>query len=80
MHCLLSHLQYFVRGRAFDDKKPVTFNQPWTPEEQRRLEELLVQFPSEDVEMERWKKIAAALGNRTPIQVGLVLIYLHLYR
>jgi len=61
--------QYFVRGRAFDEKKPVTFNQPWTPEEQRRLEELLVQFPSEDVEMERWKKIAAALGNRTPIQV-----------
>ena len=37
--------------------------------EQRRLEELLVQFPSEDVEMERWKKIAAALGNRTAIQV-----------
>ena len=32
-------------------------------------EELLVQFPSEDVEMERWKKIATALGNRTPIQV-----------
>lgn len=61
--------QYFVRGRAFDEKKPVTFNQPWTPEEQRRLEELLVQFPSEDVEMERWKKIATALGNRTPIQV-----------
>ena len=49
----------------------MTFNQPWTPEEQRRLEELLVQFPSEDIEMERWKKIAAALGNRTPIQVGL---------
>jgi hypothetical protein len=35
--------QFFVRGRAFDEKKPVTFNQPWTPEEQRRLEELLVQ-------------------------------------
>ena len=49
----------------------MTFNQPWTPEEQRRLEELLLQFPSEDVEMERWKKIAAALGNRTPIQVGV---------
>ena len=72
----MSHLQYFVRGRAFDDKKPVTFNQPWTPEEQRRLEELLVQFPSEDVEMERWKKIATALGNRTPIQVDLIYIHL----
>jgi len=29
----------------------------------------LHEFPSEDVEMERWKKIAARLGNRTPIQV-----------
>jgi hypothetical protein len=29
----------------------------------------LIEFPSEDVEMERWKKIAAALGNRTPVQV-----------
>jgi hypothetical protein len=42
---------------------------PWTPEEQRRLEQLLLDFPSEDVEMERWKKIATALGNRTPVQV-----------
>uniref|UniRef100_A0A0K2T3X7 ZZtype zinc fingercontaining protein 3like [Megachile rotundata] n=1 Tax=Lepeophtheirus salmonis TaxID=72036 RepID=A0A0K2T3X7_LEPSM len=58
-----------VRGRPFDDKKPRTFNQPWTAEEQKRLEELLIEFPSEDVEMERWKKIANALGNRTPIQV-----------
>ncbi|QQP58560.1 ZZtype zinc fingercontaining protein 3like, partial [Caligus rogercresseyi] len=41
----------------------------WTNEEQKRLEELLIEFPSEDVEMERWKKIANALGNRTPIQV-----------
>lgn len=39
-----------------------------TSEEQRRLEELLVKFPSEDVEMERWKKVAAALGNRTAVQ------------
>lgn len=61
--------QILVRGRIFDDKKPKTFNQPWTPEEQRRLQELLIEFPSEDVEMERWKKIAAALGNRTAIQV-----------
>ena len=41
----------------------------WTAEEQRRLEQLLVKFPSEDVEMERWKKIANALGNRTAVQV-----------
>lgn len=62
--------QFLVRGRVFDEKKkPKTFNQPWTPEEQKRLEELLHKFPSEDVEMERWKKIAAALGNRTAVQV-----------
>ena len=62
--------QYLVRGRLFDGKtKPKTFNQPWTTDEQRRLEELLHEFPSEDVEMERWKKIAASLGNRTAIQV-----------
>ena len=34
--------QYLVRGRVFDHSKPQTFNQPWTPEEQRRLEELLI--------------------------------------
>ena len=62
--------QYLVRGRLFDGKtKPKTFNQPWTTDEQRRLEELLLEYPSEDVEMERWKKIAASLGNRTAIQV-----------
>ena len=51
------------------EKKQRSASQPWTNEEQRRLEELLLQFPSEDVEMERWKKIAKALGNRTAIQV-----------
>ena len=62
--------QYLVRGRLFDGKtKPKTFNQPWTTDEQRRLEELLHEYPSEDVEMERWKKIAGSLGNRTAIQV-----------
>merc|ERR1712062_141309 len=61
--------QFLVRGRVFDASKPQTFNQPWTPEEQRRLEDLLLEYPSEEVEMERWKKIATCLGNRTPIQV-----------
>ena len=28
--------QFLVRGRIFDASKPQTFNQPWTPEEQRR--------------------------------------------
>ncbi|XP_015182795.1 PREDICTED: ZZ-type zinc finger-containing protein 3 [Polistes dominula] len=59
-----------VRGRAFDESKPETFNQLWTIEEQRRLEELLIEYPPEEVEMRRWTKIANALGNRTPKQVS----------
>lgn len=51
-----------VRGRAFDESKPETFNQLWTVEEQRRLEELLIEYPPEEVEMRRWTKIANALG------------------
>nr|CAH0101673.1 unnamed protein product [Daphnia galeata] len=58
-----------VRGREFNQKKPETFNQLWTPEEQKRLEELLVIYPPEQIEMERFRKIARALGNRTPLQV-----------
>lgn len=59
-----------VRGRVFDESKPETFNQLWTMEEQRRLEELLIEYPPEEIEMRRWTKIANALGNRTPKQVS----------
>ncbi|XP_023169961.2 ZZ-type zinc finger-containing protein 3 [Drosophila hydei] len=41
----------------------------WTNEEQRRLEQLLIEYPPEEVEMRRFGKIAKALGNRTPQQV-----------
>jgi len=58
-----------VRGREFNQKKPETFNQLWTPEEQKRLQELLIIHPHETVEMERFRKIAKDLGNRTPLQV-----------
>jgi hypothetical protein len=47
-----------------------TFNQPWTDSEQKRLEELLETHPSQEVEMDRWKKIAEQLGNRNPIQAS----------
>ena len=40
-----------------------------------RLENLLVEYPPEEVEAKRWSKIAEALGNRTPIQVTKVLVY-----
>lgn len=56
-------VKILVRGRAFDETKPETFNQLWTFEEQKRLEELLVEYPPEDVEMRRWTKIARALGK-----------------
>lgn len=44
--------------------------QLWTCEEQRRLEELLIEYPPEPVEMRRFAKIARALGNRTVRQVA----------
>ncbi|KAL5012453.1 hypothetical protein ScPMuIL_011004 [Solemya velum] len=59
-----------VRGRLKDDSKSSTFNKLWTQEEQCRLEELLVQYPPEEVEAKRWQKIASALGNRTLQQVA----------
>lgn len=59
-----------VRGRIFDQSKPETFNQLWTCEEQRRLEQLLIEYPVEPIEMRRFAKIAHALGNRTAQQVA----------
>jgi hypothetical protein len=57
-----------------------TFNQPWTDSEQKRLEELLETHPSQEVEMDRWKKIAEQLGNRNPIQASLSFnAFDHLY-
>ena len=53
-------------------KNPIYCCSAWIKESSNfcRLEELLIQFPPEEVEAKRWQKIAAALGNRTPIQVG----------
>ncbi|CAC5388679.1 ZZ-type zinc finger-containing protein 3 [Mytilus coruscus] len=36
----------------------------------KRLEDLLIAYPPEDVEAKRWQKIATAIGNRTPQQVA----------
>jgi hypothetical protein len=49
---------------------PVTHNLPWSDEEQQRLEELLQIYPDEPVQAQRFNKISAALGTRTPRQVG----------
>jgi len=51
-----------IRGKVFNEEKPETFNQLWTPAEQKRLEELLEEFPPEEIESRRWEKIATALG------------------
>lgn len=34
-----------VRGRVFTERKPPSFNKLWTEEEQRRLENLLIEYP-----------------------------------
>ncbi|XP_073859508.1 ZZ-type zinc finger-containing protein 3 isoform X3 [Macaca fascicularis] len=59
-----------IRGRLCDDTKPETFNQLWTVEEQKKLEQLLIKYPPEEVESRRWQKIADELGNRTAKQVA----------
>ena len=61
-----------VRGRVKGETKAMTFNQLWTVDEQKRLEELLIKYPPEEVEARRWNKIATALGNRTTAQVRSV--------
>uniref|UniRef100_A0A8C5EZR8 ZZ-type zinc finger-containing protein 3 n=1 Tax=Gouania willdenowi TaxID=441366 RepID=A0A8C5EZR8_GOUWI len=59
-----------IRGRICHPNKSDTFNQLWTVEEQRKLEQLLVKFPPEEIESRRWQKIADELGNRTAKQVA----------
>lgn len=58
-----------VRGRLYDESKPQTFNQTWTDEEQRKLEELLIKYPDEPIAWHRWVKISKEIGTRTPLQV-----------
>ncbi|KAL8612807.1 hypothetical protein ACOMHN_033477 [Nucella lapillus] len=60
----------FVRGRYKDESKSATFNKLWTPEEQKKLDELLIKYPPEEVEARRWRKIAQAFGDRTPQQIA----------
>jgi hypothetical protein len=53
-----------------DEAKHATHNLPWSDEEQMRLEELLQIYPDEPVQAQRFNKISAALGTRTPRQVA----------
>jgi len=49
--------------------RPATFNQSWSAEEQRHLEQLLQKYPPERFEARRFAKIAAELPGRTTQQV-----------
>eukprot|EP01117_Protostelium_nocturnum_P009554 TRINITY_DN3407_c0_g1_i4.p1 TRINITY_DN3407_c0_g1~~TRINITY_DN3407_c0_g1_i4.p1 ORF type:complete len:409 (+),score=108.68 TRINITY_DN3407_c0_g1_i4:310-1536(+) len=57
-------------GAGKTGEKPKSFNQFWSNEEQKKLEELLVIYPEEEVSAQRWKKIASHLPNRMPRQVA----------
>ncbi|KAJ1818787.1 hypothetical protein LPJ75_001348, partial [Coemansia sp. RSA 2598] len=50
--------------------KPPSYNMPWTDEEQERLEQLLIEYPEEEVANSRWRKISEALGTRSMRQVA----------
>lgn len=67
--CIGADGKILVRGRAYDESKPQTFNQSWSDEEQRKLEELLMKYPDEAISYQRWAKISKELGTRTPLQV-----------
>ncbi|KAG9067847.1 ZZ-type zinc finger-containing protein 3 [Linnemannia hyalina] len=55
---------------ARDEPKPPLYNIPWSDEEQRLLEKLLDEYPDEPVAAQRFQKISAAMGTRTPKQVA----------
>ncbi|KAJ2712805.1 hypothetical protein H4R19_002566 [Coemansia spiralis] len=61
-----------TRGGSSGDNmpKPPSYNQAWSDEEQMRLEQLLAEFPEEEVANHRWRKISEALGTRTMRQVA----------
>lgn len=55
--------------RSLDGEKSQSTNF-WTADEQRKLEKLLHEFPTEAIESQRFIKISKALGTRTPKQVA----------
>lgn len=57
-------------SQSDDPNRAPTFKQPWTDEEQQRLQELLIIYPDEPIQAQRFNKISKALGTRTPRQVA----------
>lgn len=62
--------QRFARVSMADENVATHYNLPWSDEEKRRLEELLIIYPEESVSARRYAKIAEALGTRTASQVS----------
>ncbi|KAK9712825.1 hypothetical protein K7432_006873 [Basidiobolus ranarum] len=59
-----------VKDELDSGDKPMSFNQPWSDEEQARLVAYLDEFPEEPIQSQRFLKISKALGTRTPKQVA----------
>ncbi|XP_025422022.1 ZZ-type zinc finger-containing protein 3 [Sipha flava] len=68
-HKNVSEKQEVQTVNSNEVEKPETFKKPWSVEEQLRLEELLVEYPPERNESNRYRKIAEALGTRNLRQV-----------
>lgn len=58
-----------AKDKPMSEKPIKNYNKSWSVEEQRHLEELLIEFPPEENEAARWRRIATKLGTRTPLQV-----------
>lgn len=50
-------------AKAEKEKEVKNYNKSWSVGEQRQLEELLIEFPPEDNEAQRFRKIANKLGT-----------------
>ncbi|KAL6072808.1 Myblike DNA-binding domain containing protein, variant 4 [Balamuthia mandrillaris] len=59
-----------TESNASVDSQPSTYKKAWSQEEIKRLQQLLIEYPEEQIASHRWEKIARALGNRTPRQVA----------
>ncbi|GFQ83730.1 ZZ-type zinc finger-containing protein 3 [Trichonephila clavata] len=58
------------RAKIITENKSAESSTSWSDEEQKKLKELLIQFPPEDVEANRWEKIANNLGTKSAFEVA----------
>uniref|UniRef100_A0A3B3SBR2 Zinc finger, ZZ-type containing 3 n=1 Tax=Paramormyrops kingsleyae TaxID=1676925 RepID=A0A3B3SBR2_9TELE len=82
-HSSSSSRSQMIKGRNCDQNKSDTFNQLWTIEEQKKLEQLLLKFPPEEVESRRWQKISTRIFTRLCFQASTKRqhhLNKHLYR